>query len=346
MNYTLKKYIFTEFTYGTIGLNMATADEPRQLQAQHFVMCENCKGPVEFTCIRCIMNFCGECSLKHMRTKSKRGHEVRAYSCNATQQCGLHPPSICEFYCKSCSAPLCTECVSTNAHKLHDLSSISSIAAFFEKLISEECWELRTKVKGKFEKRIKDLERSITEVAQHCAIARRSVTHWGEKMHSEIDNLIKSLHQEIKAAGDGAATILIEQKDLMESKISDIEDALKKNEDILKSENSKDIVKFQSKIDQLSELPSLKIIHLPEFVPPSAKIKSNVRRLFGEAKLFVYHADKNFANPTQSRTSNESKTPDQLNSLYVFKDSNASIEIIEMALNLLTIIRARHGDPG
>lgn len=242
-----------------------------------------------------------------MRTKSKRGHELREYSRSVAQQCDIHPSAVSEFYCKSCSLPLCTKCIITNDHKLHDLSSMSSITALFETLIEEESTELQTKVKVNFEKRIEDLKKCLTNVVKRCEIARDNVTQWGEKWKSEIAILVESLHQKIKSAEIDATRILKEQTEQMEQNIQDIEDALKDYEDVKMSENSKLIVKFQSQIDQLSSLPILKRIYVPEFVPSSANLQVQLQRFFGELNLVVYHTGREFTNPLQIRTSKQSK---------------------------------------
>lgn len=276
-------------------------------QAQHIIVCEKCQGPVEFICVPCDIKLCGECSLKHMRTKSKRGHELREYSRSVSQQCDIHPSAVSEFYCKSCSLPLCTECIVTNDHKLHDLSSMSSITALFETLIEEESTELRTKVKVNFEKRIEDLKEYLTIVAKHCEMVRDDVTQWGENWKREIAILVESLHQEIKSAEIEATRILKQQTDQMEQNIQDIEDALKDYEDVKMSENSKLIVKFQSQIDKLSSLPTLRRIYVPKFLPANQKLQSIFHTSLGKLILEDYYAVKELAEPLKIRTSKESK---------------------------------------
>ncbi|XP_062566653.1 E3 ubiquitin-protein ligase TRIM45-like [Saccostrea cucullata] len=275
---------------------MATND-----RAQHFITCEKCQRPVEFTCIPCGIKLCGECSLKHMRTKSKRGHELREYSRSLTQQCDIHLNSTCDVYCKSCCVPVCSECVSTNEHKQHDLSSMSVISSFFEALMKEEIIELQTKVKGNFEQRIQDINSNVSMVSKHFVRVRQKLKLWGEKWHQEITSLEESLEKELKDAEDKALKILNEEKALMESKIQEISESIKKYEDIQASENPKLLVKFQSKLDQLSKIPTLRKPCVFKFMP--AEIPSDLKNVFGNFKSFIWPVE--FASLSKMRTSKE-----------------------------------------
>ncbi|XP_061176157.1 E3 ubiquitin-protein ligase TRIM45-like [Saccostrea echinata] len=272
-------------------------------RAQHFIMCEKCQRPVEFTCVPCEIKLCGECSLNHMRTKSKRGHELREYSRSLTQQCDIHPSSTCDVYCKSCSVPVCSECVATNEHKLHDLSSMSLITTFFETLIKEESNELQTKVKGNFEQCIQDIKSNLSTVSKHFAGVRQTLKLWGKKWHREITSLEESLGKELKDAEDEALRTLNEERALMESKIQDINESIKKYEELQASENPKLLVKFQSKLDKLSEIPTLRNFCVVNFI--STELPTDLRKVFGNFKSFIWPVE--FSSLSKIRTSKESK---------------------------------------
>ncbi|XP_061176158.1 uncharacterized protein LOC133185116 [Saccostrea echinata] len=270
-------------------------------RAQHFITCEKCQNPVEFTCVPCEIKLCGECSLNHMRTKSKQGHELRGYSRSLTQQCDIHFNFTCDVYCKSCSTPICSECVATNEHKLHDLSSMSIITNFFETLIKEESNELQTKVKRNFAKCVQDIDRNLCTVSKHFAGVRQKLKLWVEKWHHEITSLEESLGKELKDAEDKTLRTLREEKALMESKIEEINESIKKYEDMHASENPKLLVKFQSKLDQLSELPTLKKLYVFDFI--SAEFPFDLRIVFGNFKSFIWPVE--FRSLSEMRTSKE-----------------------------------------
>ncbi|XP_052696874.1 uncharacterized protein LOC128175355 [Crassostrea angulata] len=54
---------------------MASKDE-----AQDFVGCNLCQQPVSFFCRRCGVNLCDPCAIRHLRVKSKNGHNIVDYT--------------------------------------------------------------------------------------------------------------------------------------------------------------------------------------------------------------------------------------------------------------------------
>jgi vacuolar-type H+-ATPase subunit H len=189
---------------------------------------------------------------------------------------------------------------------------MTSITAFFETLIEEESIEFQTKVKVNFEKRIEDLNKSLTAIVKHCGNVQSMVTQWGEVCKNKITEIVESFHQQIRSAETEAKRILQEQTDEMKHSLQDIEDALKNYEDVRMSENSKLIVKFQSQIDQLSSLPSAKKIYLPKFVPSSSNLQAGLQRNFGELNSEVHNTGREFSTPLPIRTFKRSKNKHML----------------------------------
>jgi hypothetical protein len=83
------------------------------------------------------------------------------------------------------------------------------------------------------------------------------------------------------------------------------QEAIKNCEDLKMSDNTKMFIEFQSQIDNLSALPTVKTIYVPEFAPSSAKLQAY--KFFGNLDLVVYHAGKELTKPLHVRTSKESK---------------------------------------
>lgn len=152
-------------------LLMASEEET---QSQHFVECDLCQTPVSFFCRRCGVNLCDQCVPKHLRVKSKDGHDVVDYiSKDDTCFCNSHPQNDCSAYCKTCNVPICMLCVSIT-HKSHEMSEMSDK---IEELL---------KVIAKKNSRLQSFKHELETVLDHTTNLLSSISSIYKKKKDEV----------------------------------------------------------------------------------------------------------------------------------------------------------------
>lgn len=84
--------------------------------------CFHCKESTVFVCSTCERSLCGPCRTKHIHNLSTAHHETVVYrehlgKINIEEICMVHHENRCDFYCKTCKRPVCSDCYIV--HRLH-----------------------------------------------------------------------------------------------------------------------------------------------------------------------------------------------------------------------------------
>ena len=91
-----------------------------QVSVKH---CSQCAGDTEYYCHRCRLDLCRHCMENHLYTD---GHYVTIYRGKFTyrqikEKCKFHPKKPLNFYCDTCSIPICIKC---EKHENHTIQNI------------------------------------------------------------------------------------------------------------------------------------------------------------------------------------------------------------------------------
>ena len=208
-------------------------------RCQEVVNCNLCQTPVSFFCRRCGVNLCDPCVPVHLRVKSEFGHDVvdigskdEDDSCS----CDAHPNYNCSAYCKSCDVVICILCVSIT-HKLHEIIELSSNIKLF-KCFSREKNRLQS-FKDELEPILNHQDKLLNSFSSIHQRRKNEVTLRGEKLHKQIEETVKKLHQVLDDLKKQYSAALQKQKKGLEEMIEKINEICKTATKLQRSNNIK-----------------------------------------------------------------------------------------------------------
>ena len=246
-------------------------------QGQDVVRCHLCRHPVEHHCNLCHVDLCPNCTLKHMADKSKR-HEVVEFIYRkegpVLPECNSHDKTLCEMYCNDCCEPMCVLCVTTT-HKKHDITDIKCIIEILKKRIADDVEELEKNTRPKYKKYFgvcnssKEFDKVINAIQDQEDNICKVVREIGSRLKDEVAKQKSEFEQQNKEV---QLTVAKEGEEL--------DSVIKTNKGILKSNDAKCILAYQSKNEQFRGAPKQVHLSYPMFL--SGTIRENqLQTMFG-----------------------------------------------------------------
>ncbi|XP_011442633.3 uncharacterized protein [Magallana gigas] len=248
---------------------MATRDE-----AQDLVECNLCQQPVSFFCRRCGVNLCETCIAKHLRVKSKNGHDIVDYTSkddDDTCYCDSHPQNDCSAYCKTCEAPICMLCVSIK-HKSHEMSELSDKIEELLKVIAKENDRLQSS-KHELERIMEHTTKLLSSISSIYQLRKDEVKARGEEWHKQIEETVKTLHQELDDMQKEHEAVLQKQQEKFKELIGKVDEMNVKTTKLQKSKNVTEMQTFLPVIEKQETLSEYTQYLFPTFY--ECKIDAN-----------------------------------------------------------------------
>ncbi|XP_052689816.1 uncharacterized protein LOC128167888 [Crassostrea angulata] len=224
-------------------------------EAQHFVECDLCPEPVSFFCRRCGVKLCDPCVLKHLRVKSKNGHDIVDFVSkddDDTCHCDSHPQNDCSAFCKTCDVPICILCVSIK-HKSHEISELSGKIEELLNVIARENDRLQL-YKQELERILEHTAKQLSSISSFYKQRKDEVTARGEEWIKLIETTMKKLHMELDDMQKKHEDVLLKQKIEFEEKIRKLDEV---NGKALKYQKSKNVTDMQTFIPAIQKQETL-----------------------------------------------------------------------------------------
>nr|XP_034325994.1 uncharacterized protein LOC117689315 [Crassostrea gigas] len=136
---------------------MAARDE-----AQDFVRCDLCQQPVLFFCRRCGVNLCDPCALRHLRVKSKNGHDIVDYTSKEDDDTDHRDYYSHKFF-------VLLGCISLIALLLHLQNNFSAKNQLFTDEVTsreEECQKQIEEAVKKLHQKLDDMQKGQNDALQ------------------------------------------------------------------------------------------------------------------------------------------------------------------------------------
>nr|XP_022306687.1 tripartite motif-containing protein 45-like [Crassostrea virginica]XP_022306688.1 tripartite motif-containing protein 45-like [Crassostrea virginica]XP_022306689.1 tripartite motif-containing protein 45-like [Crassostrea virginica] len=238
----------------------------RITQGQEAVQCDLCENSVSFYCRRCGVNLCDVCIPKHLRVKSKTGHDVVDYVSkddDDTCFCDLHPRYECTAFCKPCDVPICIQCVSTK-HKSHEISELSEKIEDLIKCIARGNDRLQS-FRLDLERILDHTIKQMSSLSSYYQKEKDWVSARGEEWHKLIENHVMKLHQELDDMKKENETLLQNQKREFEEMIGKLNETDRKSKKLQKYKNLTEIEAFKQTIEEQKTVDEFTQYTLPKF---------------------------------------------------------------------------------
>nr|XP_022321637.1 E3 ubiquitin-protein ligase TRIM71-like [Crassostrea virginica] len=235
-------------------------------QGQEVVECDLCQNPVCFFCRRCGVSLCDTCVPDHLRVSSQSGHDVVDFAKKDDDDmcfCESHPKHECSAFCKTCNLPICLLCVSIK-HKSHNLSELSEKIEELLTSIGQENNRLQSS-RHEFERLLDHTTKQLSSLSSFYQKKKEEVTVQGDEWHKQIDNTVKTLHQELDQLKKENEARLQKQKKQLEKMIEKIDEMNKKSTRLQKAKNVTEMLKFIPVISEQKTMKEFKQYTFPTF---------------------------------------------------------------------------------
>ena len=221
-------------------------------QGQDIIRCQLCPNPVEHHCNLCHVDLCFNCILTHMADKTKR-HEIVEFVNRkegpVLPECNSHDKTVCETFCNDCHEPTCVFCVTTT-HKKHDITDIKSIIENFKRRIIADVEEMENTILPKYKTNFgisnssKDFDKVINAIQDQEDNICKVVREIGSQLKDEVAKQKRDFEPKNK-----------EVQLTVAKKGQELDSVIKTSKCVLKSNDAKCILAYQSKNEQFRDGP-------------------------------------------------------------------------------------------
>ncbi|XP_063426672.1 uncharacterized protein LOC134710297 [Mytilus trossulus] len=255
-------------------------------------LCQFCEESpeIKWKCINCELFLCQLCSTKiHSKSKASKEHEIIRYKSIETEDaapsidkvylesmvCTMHCQQKCFVYCKDCSQPACSKCLS-DTHKLHDYKPLdeayNEIISEKEKLINKLKSNLHflRNAKGKLNKILSDGNNNLKET-------REAVKQTEKEMKESITKYVADLLQELETKSKSSENIIKAELSTMKKNEDNLEDR------ISNLNQSKQYHQLADILSPLTKYPVKKMKHNEvKFIPSNMQEKLGRQSVLGD----------------------------------------------------------------
>ncbi|CAC5394310.1 TRIM71 [Mytilus coruscus] len=264
-------------------------------KAQTLAVCQFCEesSEIKWKCINCELFLCQLCSSKiHSKSKASMKHEIINFKRIETEDvdlslrkmdlgsmvCTMHSEQKCFVYCKDCSQPVCSKCL-TETHKLHDYKGLDEA---YNDIVSEKK-ELLNKLESnlQFLRNAKDkLNKILSDGDKTFQETKEAIKQTEKEMKEAITKYANDLLQELEAKSKSS-------ENMIKAELS----AMKKNEDKLEARinninQAKQYHQVADIFSPLTKYPVKKIKHNGvKFIPGNMHKKLGSQSVLGDLNI-------------------------------------------------------------
>ncbi|XP_062607762.1 uncharacterized protein LOC134269575 [Saccostrea cucullata] len=262
---------------------MISSDDQEKM-AQDVIRCSLCSNAVAMHCRSCNVNLCEQCISHHVQKSSTlKNHDLIPYTQRAASPEGVgnfckdHPKKICDLYCQDCHVPICSHCLLKN-HKRHSAEELSEIYKTTRSAVSEDLQELRH-FKEEYEKVLKEIEDGLLTYMQDSEQGRIFLQKLGGKWHDIIDKAIDRMEKDITDRTKEDKNIMQDNVDEIRTTLQNVDKLIKRNENLLKDEDVLNILRYESRVDELRLVPNRTEINPAKIAPLDIEEEEIMRQL-------------------------------------------------------------------
>lgn len=227
--------------------------------AQDVIRCYLCESPnPQYYCDICHIKLCKTCAGEHLLDESKE-HKVvpinkRVYISDYPN-CLKHTKKQCELHCAQCDIPICTQCVSSDAHLGHKAIDIMKIFATKKEILKNDLHELEISIFPKYHEIEATIQVQEAELEKHSKSLTIAVCKRGEEWHREIEAIISERKTEINQMRIKFLAALNKQKTEITQSISLLTQSIVNLKKLLDSSDVNLVSAYKSKNDEFRKLP-------------------------------------------------------------------------------------------
>ena len=253
------------------------------------VPCNICDtAAAKYHCNTCGDALCSTCKQYHLKSKGTRHHDIVEYAQKLNQShlaglvCHTHNTDAPEYWCDTCSAPICGPCI-TKEHKGHDISQITAILSEKRDAMVEEMKTIRDSTVADRERALEAAKKITTDYVNGVEKTDKDLVDRATEMHKEVEVILTEHQNALQRMKAADLFKLMDQEkkmaDMLQQPLRDV----KKYEDQLRDGDPNALLQFKRQPSALTseKTPSLHNASAPIFIKGESDTTAT-QKAFGE----------------------------------------------------------------
>nr|XP_022306312.1 tripartite motif-containing protein 2-like [Crassostrea virginica] len=234
---------------------MATSDS----WAQDVILCDLCDKPTQQFCNSCQVSLCDTCVKKHREQFKSLIHEIVPFLDRKIQlvcpECQHHPGQRCEANCLQCSEPVCFKCVISGPHKGHEVEELTKIHENIKQKIEKDTVEIKAKIIPEYQRKNAEIEKSMSKTKSQFDEIKTESEKLRKLWHQEVDSIFNKIDSMSQSHREENLNVLQEYHIKLKKVISEINETVKQNEKLFKTNKISAVNKYKSKLQVYRDCP-------------------------------------------------------------------------------------------
>ncbi|XP_078328004.1 uncharacterized protein LOC144623463 [Crassostrea virginica] len=227
--------------------------------AQDVITCDLCNKAAQQFCNSCQVNLCDTCIKKHRDEYKSLMHEIVPFLERKIQlvfpECREHSGQRCEVNCIKCKSPVCVKCIGLGPHKGHDVEELTKTHEKKIRKIKSDMKEIKAKIIPKYQKEDHKIGNTISKTKSKIEDLEKKSKKLRKLWHKEVDSIFDKIDSMVQSLGEENLIALQGYHNKIRNLISEINKTVKLNEKLINSNNSFEVDKYQSKLNEYQDFP-------------------------------------------------------------------------------------------
>lgn len=169
--------------------------------------CRSCKKTARFLCQSCDYHLCRTCKNRHLKYRRADEHSVvqlkGLQNVMMEERCSVHRGKFLELFCKKCSTPVCSVCVTEkhNGHIFGDFAAVYSMALEF---IKGKICKIREELLPKYQASLKELQKKERVIQNQISKLTETVDECEKHVNAPPAELV-SFYETSKSDNEGVS---------------------------------------------------------------------------------------------------------------------------------------------
>lgn len=112
--------------------------------------------------------------------------------------CQIHFTEICEFYCKQYDIPICSLCLSSTKHQMHEALDILEILESKQYALKKDLQYLKEFIYPKYQEMACDIRNQKSHLDENLKKLTTEIDNYKENFYRVVDKIIRKLKFKLK----------------------------------------------------------------------------------------------------------------------------------------------------
>ncbi|XP_078340748.1 uncharacterized protein LOC144627486 [Crassostrea virginica] len=240
--------------------------------AQDVARCDICKSAIaQSYCDFCHVNLCQPCIGAHISDEYDKHKIVPILQRKSTMiypKCKTHQNKTCEYQCKDCNIPVCSDCIVAKQHnKEHEFIKLEEVFNAKKKHIRRVTEDLEKQFLPAYEDIANDLKLQIASLDGEYKKLSTEMSRQREEIYREVDNAFNQMEKEIREIKVKHKSILQKHLDEIKQLQSSMLQTLYALNEVEESNEVSATINYSCKTEEFSKLPPKVNVSIPKFIP-------------------------------------------------------------------------------